>query len=271
MGKVSVLCIVLVFALLLEDGSSVKKKSEKEEKEDEEIQKAVNATLAEEEKKKRKDEEDKEKEKETGKEEGEDEASPTFNLTCPEVKPCPIPGICPEIEPCSPCEQCPTLVDCQPCDSCPPCKECGPCPEVKPCQPCRPCKPCGQCPVANHTSIRQDCPSPPACAETGGMSVPVALVVGAMASLLAVGVADAIGLLLRYVPPLISGFLFLAIVLMVWFFSSHYPATARELGGRVVVVLREAVSALSHRLMEAIRHQASQVSFLIFLLVLFLI
>ncbi len=93
------------------------------------------------------------------------------------------------------------------------------------------------------------------------MPVPVALVVGAMASLLAVGVAATIGLLLRYVPPLISGFIFLAIILMVWFFSSHYPEVAREAGGRLVAVLREATVALSHRVMEALRHRNEQVGF----------
>ncbi len=93
------------------------------------------------------------------------------------------------------------------------------------------------------------------------MSVPLAMAVGACASLLVTGVATAIGLLLRYAPPIYCGLLFLSIVVLTWYLSSHYPETARELGGRVVATLREATIALSHRVMEAIRHHNDQVGF----------
>ncbi len=92
------------------------------------------------------------------------------------------------------------------------------------------------------------------------MSIPVALVVGACASLLVTGVATAIGLLLRYVQPTISGLLLIAIFILVWYLSSQYPDTARELGGRAVNLLREAAVAVSHRVMEAIRRHQEQVS-----------
>ncbi len=86
------------------------------------------------------------------------------------------------------------------------------------------------------------------------MSVPVAMAVGAVASLTITGAVAALGLLLRYAHPFVSGFLFLFFVAITWYLSSHYPETARELGGRVVATLREATIALSHRVMEAIRH-----------------
>ncbi len=95
------------------------------------------------------------------------------------------------------------------------------------------------------------------------MTVPVAMAVGAAATLLTAGVAAVLGFLFRYVPPLVSGCLFLTIIILVWFLSSHYPEVAREAGGRVVDVLREATVALSHRVMEAIRHRSNQVGFLI--------
>jgi hypothetical protein len=250
MGKVSLFCVLLVFALLLEDGSSVKKKTEDERKEDEELAKAVNRTLAEEKRKEDEENEKKKREKNIAKDKEDkkngtqvvvqgdrDEACPICNSTCPVCN-----STCPTVKP---CRRCPVEQDCPPSEDCPPCED------------CRPCQPCFSGTVDN--SSIPDCPTPPVCPETGGMSVPVALVVGAMASLLAVGVAVAIGLLLRYVPPLVSGFLFLAIILMVWFFSSHYPETARELGGRVVTALREATIALGHRVMEAIRHHNDQV------------
>jgi hypothetical protein len=46
-----------------------------------------------------------------------------------------------------------------------------------------------------------------------------------------------------------------------WYLCSQYPETARELGGRATTLLREAVVALGHRVMEAIRHHQEQVGF----------
>jgi hypothetical protein len=250
------LLIVLVFAVLMEDSLSIKKTVE-EEKEDRELAEKVNATLAEEEEKERLEEEEKKKKqqdqekkktgqvKETGgtdKEKGQDEACPTLNQTCPEqktcheVKKCPVCEICPEVEP-------PV--------------ECDPCPEVKQCQPCQPCK---SCPMINNTKVVQDQPPTISCPEVAVMSVPVALAVGASAGVLLTGIAAAIGLILRYVDPIVSGFFFVATVVLIWYLSSHYPETARELGGRAANLLREAAVALGHRVMEAIRRHQEQVS-----------
>jgi hypothetical protein len=247
MGKASIICIVLVFALLLEDGSSIRK-TEDEKREDEEIAKAVNATLEAEEEEKKKQEEKKKKDEKSEKEDKggkkdvekkkdvdtrpgtvktEDEAS-SSNSTCPISKEC-VP--CPETPSCPPCERCPKIkpcpgedhcLPCEPCREFPRCEECGPCPGVKPCEPCLPC------PGVNHT---MEPPSTPGCPEPAGMSVPEAMAVGAIASPLVTGVATAIGLLLRYTSPIFSGLLFIFIVVLTWYLSSHYPETARDLGG----------------------------------------
>jgi hypothetical protein len=255
--------IVMVILVLSEDTASIKK-SLKEEKEDRELAEAVNRTLADEEKKKKEEENIKKEEDEKKKEKkledpvasegsgggygGRDEALPSSNLTCPTVDPC---------EPCLPEKPCPEVKEC------PEPKECGPCPSVR---PCKPCKPCGPCPVDNTTTDgRLGNSSPPTCPETdeASMSVPLAMAVGACAGLLVTGVVTAIGLLLRYAPPIFSGLLFLSIVVLTWYLSSHYPETARDLGGRVVATLREATIALGHRVMEAVRHHNEQVGLLV--------
>jgi hypothetical protein len=264
---IKTILIVLVVAVLLEDGMSVKKRTREEEEEDERVAKEVNATLAAEEAEKKREEDEKKKEsqekikkEEDGKTSGEqeddgrkitvkkqesqDKACPSINYTCPVVKPCP------PVEPCQPCQDCPA------------CKECPTqevCPEVEPCQPCGPCPPihCQPCPVDNRTSLSV----PDGCPEAGGasMTTPVAIAVGAIATLLVTGMAAGIGLLLRYVSPFESGFLFVATITIVWYLSSHYPATARELGGQVVTLLREATLTLGHRVTEAIQRYRDQV------------
>jgi hypothetical protein len=86
------LLIVLVFAVLMEDSLSIKKTAE-EEKEDREIAEKVNATLADEAEKKKEEEDENEAKKKKGvkKEdvEGQDEACPPANVSCPIVEPCP--------------------------------------------------------------------------------------------------------------------------------------------------------------------------------------
>jgi hypothetical protein len=271
MGKVSLFCVLLVFALLLEDGSSVKKKTEDEKKEDEELAKAVNRTLAEEEKRREEDEkkkrtedetqgkkkQDKDVEKQVVLKEGQNEAGPSYNCTCPLVetcKPCepgvdcPVAnctrqgGICPEIKPCPICKVCAD-------------RECDPCPEIKDCRPCAPC------PALNRTSLDVECPAPPVCPGDPGLSLPAAMAVGAVTGVLVNGIAAAVGLILRYVSPIVSGFLFLATIIIVWYLCSQYPETARELGGRAANLLREAAVALGHRVMVAIQRHQDQVGF----------
>jgi hypothetical protein len=265
--------ILMVFAVLLEDSASIRK-TEEERKEDEELAERVNATLAAEEAEKKKEEDEKKKrdqekikkekekrkqDKSVGKqvdqEEVQDEAGPSLNCSCPTVESCEPCEDCPVANCSGQCKACP---DVKPCKDCPVCKECGICPEVQP------CKPCGPSPVAN---ITVQPPSISGCPEAGeaSMTIPVAMAVGAAATLLLTGVATAVGLVIRYVPPTVSGFLFVATIVMIWYLSSHHPDTVRELGGRVVEVLREATTTLSHRIVAAIRHH-DQVSFLVLIL-----
>jgi hypothetical protein len=156
-----------------------------------------------------------------------DEACPPLNFTCPTVEPC---------DPCPEVKECPEIKECSPC------KKCGICPPVKP------------CPVYNHTVCQ--CPE-----EDVGMTVPVALAVGASAGVLLTGVAAVLGLIIRYFSPIESGFLFLATIIIVWYLSSQYPETARELGGRAAALLREAATTLSHRVVEALQRHNGQVGF----------
>ena len=95
------------------------------------------------------------------------------------------------------------------------------------------------------------------------MSASLALAVGVLVGLLCSAVAAIIGLILRYVSPIASGFIFMATIIIVWYLCSHYPDTARELGGRAVTLIREAALALSHRAMAVIRRHQDQVGFLI--------
>ncbi len=240
------------------------RKTEEERKEDEEIAAAVNRTLAEEEKKKKEEEDEKKKslEKKTkedvktsrGQEDGgEDEASPTFNSSCPVSPPC-LP--CPETPTCPPCKRCPVFEPCPDIEPCPECKEC-------PKRECGSCPPCEPCPVVNTTCGHQERPSSTSCPNTTEiMSFPVALAVGAILGALITGVASGIGLLLRYASPLECGFAFLATIVIVWYFSSQYPETARELGGRAMDILREASVALGHRIMAAVQRHQDQVGLL---------
>jgi hypothetical protein len=261
------LLIVIIVAILMEDSASIRK-TEEEKREDEEVAKAVNKTLAEEEKRREEDEkkkrtEDKtqgkkeDKDERTGvkdevdRQEGQSEADPSLNCTCPVVKPCRPCQSCPVANctgQCVSCQEkkCPEVKPCLPCD------DCGPCPEVKPCKPCRPC------PVVNYTETT---PSICHCSEEDmGMTVPVALLVGTCAGGLLTGVAAIIGIVIRYFSPLECGFLVLAVIIIVWYFSSQYPATARELGTRAATLLREAAVALGHRVMAAVQRHTEQVS-----------
>jgi hypothetical protein len=246
------LLIVIIIAILMEDGSSIQK-TEEEKREEKELAELVNRTLAEEKKKEdeEKRREDKKKRKTEDEIKGKIEDTDEKKEVEDKNEACPPANIsCPIMRSCQPCEDCPR---------CPDCPRCGQCPEIQPCDPCGPCppvKPCKPCEQVNTTDLP---PTNNTCPEGPGMSVPMALAVGACAGGLLTGVAALLGLLLRYFSPLECGFLFLATIIIVWYLCSHYPETARELGGRAVAILREAAVALGHRVMEAIRHHQEQV------------
>jgi hypothetical protein len=157
-----------------------------------------------------------------------------------------------------------------------------PCKPGKP-VPCKPGKPvpCAPVPCKPEVDVFHPCDpvpcqpvnwdedsagSPPVICRpeaTPGMSVPVAMVVGATASLVAVGLAATVGLILRYLPPLVSGFIFITTIIFIWYVCSHYPGVARDLGQRALNLAREATTTLVNRAMAALRGH-NQVSFYLY-------
>ncbi len=80
------------------------------------------------------------------------------------------------------------------------------------------------------------------------LATPEAVLVGAAATLLVLLLAAAVGLVLRYVPVLISGLLILVLVAVVWYLSSKYPGAVRRLGARIWEALRRGATAVVERL-----------------------
>jgi hypothetical protein len=76
----------------------------------------------------------------------------------------------------------------------------------------------------------------------------MAVLVGAVATLLVCALAAAIGIILRYMPILISGLLVLAVIALVWRYSSTRPAVAREWGRHLWTFLRDAATSVVDRM-----------------------
>jgi hypothetical protein len=89
------------------------------------------------------------------------------------------------------------------------------------------------------------------------LATPEAVLVGAAATLLVLLLAAAVGLVLRYMPVLISGLSILVLVFVVWYLSSKYPGAARRLGARIWEALRSGVSAVVDRLLRRDRPDVS--------------
>jgi hypothetical protein len=121
---------------------------------------------------------------------------------------------------------------------------------VPPCQPTSAPRECPACPST--TSI----PAPQLCgpSSTGGgslgevaLSTPMAILVGAVATVLVCVLAAAIGIIIRYMPILMSGLIVLAAIALVWHYSSTHPAAAREWGRHLWDLLRGAATSLVNR------------------------
>jgi hypothetical protein len=119
-----------------------------------------------------------------------------------------------------------------------------------PCQPTAVPRECPACPPSTST------PAPRLCGpdSTGGgslgevaLSTPTAILVGAVATLLVCALAAAIGIIIRYMPILISGLLVLAVIALVWHYSSTHPAAAREWGRRLWTFLRGTATSVVDR------------------------
>jgi hypothetical protein len=128
------------------------------------------------------------------------------------------------------CPVCPTPVegDCPPAPECPTLRECTPCVRSTP-DPCQPSSSDG--PFLSSTAD-----------ETS-----MAFVVGALASLLVLAVAVIIGMLLRYLPIVVSGLLFIGLIALVWHLFSKYPEAARNTGRRLLTALRDAANWVLRR------------------------
>jgi hypothetical protein len=79
------------------------------------------------------------------------------------------------------------------------------------------------------------------------LSTPMAILVGAVATILVCALAAAIGIILRYMPILMSGLLVLTAIAVVWYYSSTQPAAARECGRRLWTFLRDAATSVVDR------------------------
>jgi hypothetical protein len=78
----------------------------------------------------------------------------------------------------------------------------------------------------------------------------MAFVVGALASLLVLAVAILIGVILRYIPIILSGVFVLSLMCVVGYCSSRYPESARRLGARVWEALRDTARAIVDRVLR---------------------
>jgi hypothetical protein len=120
---------------------------------------------------------------------------------------------------------------------------------LPPCQPISTPRECPACPPSTTPAPRLCSPD-----STGGgslvvapLSMPMAILVGAVATVLVCALAVAIGIIIRYLPILMSGLLVLAAIALVWHYSSTHPAAAREWGRRLWDFLRGTATSLVNR------------------------
>jgi hypothetical protein len=140
--------------------------------------------------------------------------------------------------------------------------DCPTCPGstlVRECPPCEECRPCNLDPGTAGGSSSDGCvPHPPLVSDhSEAVEVPMAFLVGVASTLLMLVLAVIIGAIIRYLPLIVTGFLILTSLCMVWYYSSRYPESARRLGARVWAALRSGVSAVVERLF---RRNHSEVS-----------
>jgi hypothetical protein len=124
------------------------------------------------------------------------------------------------------------------------------------------CPPCPRVPCVECLPPPDDCgPSTTSRGDLGTtdttstiLATPEAVLVGAAATLLVLLLAAVVGLVLRYMPVLISGLSILVLVIVVWYLSSKYPGAARRLGARIWEALRSGVTTVVDRLLGR-RHE----------------
>jgi hypothetical protein len=130
--------------------------------------------------------------------------------------------------------------------------ECPVCPELPLPKECLPSSE-GPSDVSGGTIPDVCGPSPPIVTSPGSYSdvveVPMAFLVGVANTLLMLVLAVVIGVIIRYIPIILSGVFILCLMCAVGYCSSKYPESARRLGTRVWEALRGGVSAAVERLL----------------------
>jgi Flp pilus assembly protein TadB len=84
------------------------------------------------------------------------------------------------------------------------------------------------------------------------------MLVGAAATLLVLLLAAVAGIILRYMPVVISGLFVVVLVAIVWYLSSKYPGAARRFGARVWEALRSGASTVVDRLLGRRNSEVSE-------------
>jgi uncharacterized membrane protein YphA (DoxX/SURF4 family) len=138
-------------------------------------------------------------------------------------------------------------LQCPVCPECPPVKDCSP---VQDCPPRRDCPPVRDC-ERSLEGVNSSRPLPPSDEGSGSglVALPESFLVGAAVTLLVVVLVVLIGVVIRYIPIVLSGALVLCLLCIVWYYSSKYPEASRRLGSRIWSALRGAAAYLVDRLL----------------------
>jgi hypothetical protein len=144
------------------------------------------------------------------------------------------------------------------------CRVCPECPSVKDCPPVQDCPPHRDCPPVRDCErifegVNSSRPLPPSDEGSGSglVALPESFLFGAVVTLLVVVLVVLIGVVIRYIPVILSGALVLCLLCLVWYYSSKYPDAARRLGARAWGALRDAARSIVDRVM---RRSNSEVS-----------
>jgi hypothetical protein len=132
-------------------------------------------------------------------------------------------------------------------DGCPVCPDV---PSPEECGPCRECPPGEVTPGSSvgGESCHPDSPSSGTSTFFGLVDSPSSFAVGAVAVLFVLAVAFLIGLVIRYIPIILSGALVLSLMCVVGYCSSKHPEATRRLASRVWGAVSSATVFLVHRL-----------------------
>jgi hypothetical protein len=129
------------------------------------------------------------------------------------------------------------------------CPVCPDLPSPKECDPCKECPPCGTTPGSRDGTGSCSSPSGTSSLLSGLVDSPSSFAVGAAAVVLILAVAFLIGLVIRYLPIILSGAFVLSLMCVVGYCSSKHPEATRRLVSRVWGAVSSATMFLVHRLL----------------------